>query len=216
MQLPAEQRSPLEQEIAVPWQVPLWQLSLWVQASPSLQLPPVLGGLVQVPVEGWQAPTLWHTSSALQITGFCRWQVPMQTSEPLQGLASSLQVLPPQQAWPMPPHWQVLPAPQVRLEPQAFPEAQQVWPSPPQAVQRPVPAQLYPALQVEPAQHSCADPPQASHVVEPLHALPEAHMLPGQQGIPAEPQLPHRPFWQTWLPSQAVPVAQQGSPAPPQ
>jgi hypothetical protein len=103
-QLPLEQCRPLPQLMGVPAQLPLWQVSFWVQASPSLQVPPVLGGLLQVPVDGLQVPTVWQTSSAVQTTGFWCWQVPTQTSEPLQGFASSLQVVPPQQAWPMPPH----------------------------------------------------------------------------------------------------------------
>jgi hypothetical protein len=114
-------------------------VSFWVQASPSLQVPPVLGGLLHVPVDGLQVPTVWQTSSAVQMTGFWCWQVPAQTSEPLHGFASSLQVVPPQQAWPMPPHWQTLFEPQLRFDWQALPEAQQVWPRPPQAAQRPLP-----------------------------------------------------------------------------
>jgi hypothetical protein len=104
MQLPPEQCRPLLQDICVPPHVPFWQVSFWVQASPSLQVPPVFAGLLHVPVLGLQVPTLWQTSWAVHTTGFWRWQVPMHTSEPLQGLPSSVQVLPLQQAWPWAPH----------------------------------------------------------------------------------------------------------------
>src|SRR5207245_2396302 len=44
-----------------PTQVPAWQESLWVQASPSLQaVPSVLFGLEQVPLAGSQVPASWH------------------------------------------------------------------------------------------------------------------------------------------------------------
>jgi hypothetical protein len=40
-----------------PLQMPAWQLSVWVQASPSLQaLPSVFSGLLQTPVAGAQTP----------------------------------------------------------------------------------------------------------------------------------------------------------------
>jgi NCAIR mutase (PurE)-related protein len=41
-----------------PLQTPAWQLSVWVQASLSLQaLPSAFGGLLQTPVAGAQTPT---------------------------------------------------------------------------------------------------------------------------------------------------------------
>jgi hypothetical protein len=41
--------------------------------------------------------------------------VPAHPSAPLQALPSWVQALPLQQAWPIPPHWQVFPDPQVKL-----------------------------------------------------------------------------------------------------
>jgi hypothetical protein len=44
-----------------PVQVPAWQVSLWVQALPSLQAAPLGAfGLEQVPVAGLQVPATWH------------------------------------------------------------------------------------------------------------------------------------------------------------
>jgi hypothetical protein len=60
-----------------PVQVPVWQVSLWVHRSPSLQpVPSGLIGLVQLPVAGWQMPALWHWSSAVHTTGLEPVQVP--------------------------------------------------------------------------------------------------------------------------------------------
>jgi hypothetical protein len=55
---------------------PFWQVSLWVQALPSLQLAPFCSfGLLQVPVPGLHTPATWHWSDAVQVTGL----VPVQT-----------------------------------------------------------------------------------------------------------------------------------------
>src|SRR5207245_1666913 len=55
----------------VPVQLPPWQASVWVQASPSLQAAPLgLAGFEHWPVAGSQAPTSWHSSWAVQTTGF--------------------------------------------------------------------------------------------------------------------------------------------------
>src|SRR5206468_1418011 len=44
-----------------PMQVPAWQVSVWVQASPSVQaLPLGFSGLEQVPLTGSQTPATWH------------------------------------------------------------------------------------------------------------------------------------------------------------
>ena len=44
-----------------PVQVPAWQVSVWVQALPSLQLAPfAAAGFEQVPVAGLQVPAVWH------------------------------------------------------------------------------------------------------------------------------------------------------------
>src|SRR5215813_1273995 len=51
---------------AVPTQAPASQLSLWVQAFPSLQaLPLGLAGFEHVPVCGSQVPALWHWSEGV-------------------------------------------------------------------------------------------------------------------------------------------------------
>src|SRR5207245_2531427 len=60
-----------------PVQVPAWQVSVWVQALPSLQAAPsALAGVEQVPLAGSQMPATWHWSRALQTTGFAPVQVP--------------------------------------------------------------------------------------------------------------------------------------------
>ena len=44
-----------------PVQTPLWQLSVCVQALPSLQAVPfALAGFEHWPVDGLQVPALWH------------------------------------------------------------------------------------------------------------------------------------------------------------
>src|ERR1700722_5495414 len=62
----------------VPVQVPLWQLSDWVHALPSLQAVPFATvGLEQAPVLGLHAPATWHWSSAVHVTGLAPEQVPL-------------------------------------------------------------------------------------------------------------------------------------------
>ena len=44
-----------------PAQMPVWQVSVWVQASPSEQLVPLGAvGFEHVPDAGLQAPAVWH------------------------------------------------------------------------------------------------------------------------------------------------------------
>ncbi|MFO0756422.1 MAG: hypothetical protein U0359_08020 [Byssovorax sp.] len=78
-----------------PVQAPAWQVSVWVQASPSLQgVLSGLGGLEQVPVAGSQVPGSWHWSGEGQVTGFAPVQVPAwQVSVCVQALASLQGVL---------------------------------------------------------------------------------------------------------------------------
>src|SRR5205809_6576997 len=58
-------------------QLPAWQVSVCVQASPSAQaLPSALSGLEQAPLAGSQTPATWHWSSAVQTTGFAPMQTP--------------------------------------------------------------------------------------------------------------------------------------------
>src|SRR5205823_6212957 len=54
----------------VPVHVPAWQVSLCVQALPSLQAAPSgFAGLEHVPVAGSQVPAAWHWSAGAQTTG---------------------------------------------------------------------------------------------------------------------------------------------------
>src|SRR5437667_244515 len=73
-----------------PVQVPFWQLSVWVQALPSLHAVAVLAfGLGDVPVVLSCVLPMWHWSSALQVTGLEPVQVPFwQLSVWVQALPS--------------------------------------------------------------------------------------------------------------------------------
>jgi hypothetical protein len=78
----------------LPTQVPFWQVSVRVQAFPSLQgVPFAFGGLEQSPVCGLHVPASWHWSEAAQVFG-----VPAQT--PLVQMSSTVQGLPSSQAVP--------------------------------------------------------------------------------------------------------------------
>src|SRR5712691_3971322 len=58
-------------------QAPAWQVSVWVQASLSVQaLPFGFSGLEQMPLAGSQTPATWHWSRAAQTTGFVPTQAP--------------------------------------------------------------------------------------------------------------------------------------------
>ena len=62
----------------LPVHVPVWQVSVCVQALPSLHVEPlVLFGLLQTPVAGAHVPTSWHWSSAAHVTGLLPVQVPV-------------------------------------------------------------------------------------------------------------------------------------------
>jgi hypothetical protein len=123
---------------APPVQTPATQASPVVQALPSLQPVPLgTAGFEHLPVAGAQVPALWQASEAVQVTGLAWLHLPPeQVSVPLHRSASAVQLLPPQQAWPWPPHRQ-LPLAQVRLLPQALPEVQQGWSLAPQGWQLP-------------------------------------------------------------------------------
>jgi hypothetical protein len=73
-----------------PVQMPAWQVSVCVQAFPSLHAVPfVLAGFEQTPVAALQEPALWHWSSAAQVTGFPPVQTPAwQVSVCVQALPS--------------------------------------------------------------------------------------------------------------------------------
>jgi hypothetical protein len=78
-----------------PVQAPAWQVSVCVQALPSLQAVPfALAGFEQMPLAGSQAPAVWHWSGVAQVTGFVPVQAPAwQVSVWVQALPS-LQVVP--------------------------------------------------------------------------------------------------------------------------
>src|SRR5207247_2043277 len=75
---------------SLPVQTPLWQVSVWVHALPSLQaLPLVFGGFEHVPVAGSQVPAVWHWSEAVQATGLLPVHTPLwQVSVWVQALPS--------------------------------------------------------------------------------------------------------------------------------
>src|SRR5262249_30887384 len=78
-----------------PMQNPCWQVSVWVQASPSLQrVQFVLSGWLHVLVLGSQVPAEWQSSGAVQTTGLGPTQTPLwQVSDCVQEFPS-LQVVP--------------------------------------------------------------------------------------------------------------------------
>jgi hypothetical protein len=69
---------------------PLWQVSLWVQALPSLHaVPSAEAGFEHWPVAGSQVPATWHASDAAQATGFAPEHAPAwQLSVWVQALPS--------------------------------------------------------------------------------------------------------------------------------
>src|SRR5437879_13840203 len=75
----------------LPVQTPLWQVSVCVQALPSLQaLPLAFAGFEHVPVAGSQVPAVWHWSEAVQTTGLLPVHTPLwQVSVWVQALPSS-------------------------------------------------------------------------------------------------------------------------------
>jgi hypothetical protein len=69
--------------------VPAWQVSLRVQAFPSLQVVPfVFAGLEQVPLTVSQVPAVWHWSDAVQVFG------PPGLHAPPWQVSTSVQALP--------------------------------------------------------------------------------------------------------------------------
>jgi hypothetical protein len=77
----------------LPVHAPPWQLSVCVQALPSLQeVPLVAAGFEQAPVEELHVPTVWHWSEAVHTTRLLPTQAPdwqvsvcVQASPSLQG-----------------------------------------------------------------------------------------------------------------------------------
>ena len=79
----------------MPLQTPAWQVSLCVQALPSLQAAPSgLTGFEQAPVCGSHVPASWQASGAAQVTAF----PPVQT--PAEHVSVRVQALPSSQAVP--------------------------------------------------------------------------------------------------------------------
>jgi hypothetical protein len=74
---------------------PLWQVSVWVHALPSLHaVPSGEAGFEHWPVAGSQVPATWHAAGAAQLTGFAPVQAPAwQVSAWVQALPS-LQLVP--------------------------------------------------------------------------------------------------------------------------
>src|SRR5437016_4279664 len=74
----------------LPTQLPLWQVSVCVQALPSLHGGPFVAVWVeQLPVAGLHVPATWHWSRAVQVTGLLPTQLPLwQVSVCVQALSS--------------------------------------------------------------------------------------------------------------------------------
>src|SRR5437762_8636992 len=78
-----------------PVQVPFWQVSVCVQALPSLHAVPLPAfGLEHRPVAVSQVPATWHWSSALQTTGLEPVQVPFWQVSVWVQASPSLQAAP--------------------------------------------------------------------------------------------------------------------------
>ena len=61
-----------------PVHVPLWHVSDWVHALPSLQVVPfAAAGFEQVPLVGSQVPSTWHGSLAPHVTGLLPVHAPL-------------------------------------------------------------------------------------------------------------------------------------------
>src|SRR5437773_2458170 len=75
---------------SAPVHAPAWQVSMRVQALPSLQAVPLTaGGFEQAPVAVSQTPATWQASSAAQVTGVDPTQTPAwQRSVRVQALPS--------------------------------------------------------------------------------------------------------------------------------
>jgi hypothetical protein len=92
-QVPGSWHSSVAAQITglVPVHVPAWQLSTWVQRSPSLHWVPFgfSGPTPHTPVAWSQVPGSWHSSVAVQVTGLVPVHVPAwQLSTWVQGLPS--------------------------------------------------------------------------------------------------------------------------------
>ena len=77
-------------------QTPLRQVSVWVQALPSVQATPsaLSGALPHTPVAGLQVPALWQESGATHTTGEPPRQPPFWQVSPAVQPLESLQMTP--------------------------------------------------------------------------------------------------------------------------
>src|SRR6185295_8731060 len=92
LQVPASWQSSLAVHVTglPPTQAPVWQVSVWLQASPSLQVLPLgASGVEHIPLAGLHVPATWHWSLAVQTTGLPPTQAPaMHESACVQPLLS--------------------------------------------------------------------------------------------------------------------------------
>src|SRR5258706_486367 len=78
-----------------PEHAPLWHVSAWVHALPSLQVVPLAaGGLEQVPLAGLHVPATWHWSDAVHVTGFVPLHAPAWHVSVCVHALPSLQLVP--------------------------------------------------------------------------------------------------------------------------
>ena len=97
LQVPARWHSSLAVHVTrlEPAQTPVWHVSVWVHASPSLHNVPFGAfGFEQVPVAGSHVPATWHWSLDEHVTGL----EPVQT--PVWHVSVCVQALPSLQGWP--------------------------------------------------------------------------------------------------------------------
>src|SRR5439155_454128 len=79
----------------MPVHTPLSQVSVWVQALPSLQaVPSSFAGFEQVPLAGSQVPASWHWSGAAQTTGLLPVHTPLSQVSVWVQASPSLQAVP--------------------------------------------------------------------------------------------------------------------------
>src|SRR5439155_1035015 len=79
----------------LPVQSPLWQVSVCVQALPSLHaVPSIVAGFEHAPVAGLQVPATWHWSEAVQTTGLLPVHTPLSQVSVWVQRSPSLQAVP--------------------------------------------------------------------------------------------------------------------------
>jgi hypothetical protein len=83
LQVPAVVQAPAPPQTTglLPVQAPAWQVSVCVQALPSLQVvPSAATGLLQAPVDSRQTPGVWQAAGAAQVIGEPPQEPLLQTS----------------------------------------------------------------------------------------------------------------------------------------